>query len=79
MALTVTSALGIISCLYNSLKDGIAITIKIKHGIKVHTISIKVLWVVFDGLGFLLSLNLLPDGVTGNTSGFGPEESRFDP
>ncbi len=21
----------------------------------------------------------LPDGVTGNTSGFGPEESRFDP
>lgn len=23
--------------------------------------------------------NKLSDGVTGNTSGFGPEESRFDP
>jgi hypothetical protein len=24
-------------------------------------------------------LGKLPDGVTGNTSGFGPEESRFEP
>ncbi len=22
---------------------------------------------------------IMPDGVTGNTSGFGPEESRFEP
>ena len=27
----------------------------------------------------LLRILILPDGVTGNTSGFGPEESRFEP
>ena len=36
--------------------DGTAITIKIKHGITVHKISIKVLCDVFEGIGFFEAL-----------------------
>jgi hypothetical protein len=35
---------------------------------------------VLDGINILLHLpTLMPDGVTGNTSVFGTEESRFEP
>ena len=43
---------------YKILKDGTAITIKIKQGIRVQRTSIATLWVVLEGLGFLDSLNL---------------------
>jgi hypothetical protein len=45
--------------LYKILKDGTAITIKIKHGINVHKTSTATLWVVLDGFGFLEALNLI--------------------
>jgi hypothetical protein len=48
-----------VSCLYKILKDGTAITIKIKHGINVHKTSTATLWVVLDGFGFLEALNLI--------------------
>ena len=59
MALTVTSAFGIVSCEYRILKDGTAITIKIKQGIKVHNTSTATLWVLFDGTGFADARNLM--------------------
>src|SRR5210317_239301 len=54
----VTSAFGILSWLYKVLNEGTAITIKIKHGIKVHKTSIATLCVLVDGFGFLDALNL---------------------
>ena len=44
-----------------NLNDGTAITIKIKQGITVHKISIKVLCDVFDGIGFFEALNLIAE------------------
>ena len=45
--------------LYNSLKEGIAIITNINTGIIVHATSKVELWVVFDGLGLFLALNLM--------------------
>ena len=53
IAFIVTSAFGIASCEYKTLNDGTAITIKIKQGTNVQTISTKTLCVLLDGLGFL--------------------------
>ncbi len=38
--------------------DGIAITTRIRTGITVHATSISVLWVVLEGVGLALALNL---------------------
>ena len=62
-----------------------------KQGMKLHfyawftsrlfDFSIKVFFAFIDFLLVLPSQNFgtLSDGVTGNTSGFGSEESRFEP
>ena len=41
------------------LKEGTAITIKIRHGINVHNTSTATLCVLFEGFGFLDALNLI--------------------
>src|ERR1700704_4364193 len=54
----VTSAFGISSSLNKSLKDGNTSISRISTGSTVHATSISVLWVVFDGTGLALALNL---------------------
>src|SRR5438309_769520 len=54
----VTSAFGTSSSRKRSLNDGIAIATRINTGISVHATSIRVLWVVFEGTGLALALNL---------------------
>src|SRR5579883_1283430 len=54
----VTSALGISSSRNNSLNDGIAIVTRISTGMSVQATSMRVLWVVREGTGLVLALNL---------------------
>ncbi len=54
----------------------LTIILKFKEA-KLKKLFIKLFFVSI--LELLLLPSVMSDGVTGNTSGFGPEESRFDP
>ena len=53
----VRSALGVSSCRNSNRNDGTAIATRISTGISVHATSIRVLWVVLEGIGLALALN----------------------
>src|ERR1700682_2629938 len=53
----VRSALGMSSSRNNSRNDGTAMTTRISTGSSVHATSIRVLWVVLEGVGLALALN----------------------
>src|SRR3954449_9448619 len=53
----VRSALGISSCSNKRRNDGTAMPTRISTGISVHATSIRVLWVVREGIGLALALN----------------------
>src|ERR1700742_4114890 len=48
---------GVLSCTNRMRNDGIAITTRITTGITVQATSIRVLWVVRDGVGLAFALN----------------------
>src|SRR6187402_2782488 len=54
----VRSAFGMSSCRNSSLNEGIAMATRISTGISVQATSINVLWVVLEGIGLALALNL---------------------
>src|SRR4051794_23233097 len=60
----VRSALGTSSCWNNSRNDGTAMPTRISTGIRVHATSIRVLWVVLEGIGLALALNLTTTAIS---------------